>query len=160
MPRALEWHDTLFDQTLGSAAQAGIDLLSNLARNERSGATITRIILNLMFDAQLTQNQDILQVVDMGIGVFSEDAAVASAFSDPDTEIDQPARGWLYRGRGMVRLEIGENLYEGVRVDKDIRAQRRLDRGVLYLVVDSNTTEGTSATIVLRGLVRVLMRMP
>ena len=158
--RQLVWHDQLFDETLANNAQKGFDMTPALAVNERLGCTITRIIGTIYCSLGVTIAGDAVQVIDVGIGVIERDAQAANAFPDPDTEADQPGRGWMYRARELCFQETGVPFVSHAVFRFDIRAQRRLDRGMLMLIIDNNSTEGTPQSVVLRGLTRSLCRLP
>ena len=160
MARQLVWHDNLVDQTVSNGGQVAVDMIPGLSEDDRVGCTITRLIGVVFFHTQLTLTSETVQVIDLGIGVMSADAFAAGAMPDPDQEGDQPSRGWLYRSREVVWYEAGQNrMLPGV-FRFDVRAQRKLDRGTLVMVVDSNNTEGSVATVLMRGLTRTLCRLP
>ena len=159
--RKTAWYDTLVDVSVANAAQVGLDLTSDLSAPDRIGCTATRVILELWADLTVTNTTDAVQVIDIGIGVMSGEAAAASVLPDPDEATDAPAVGWLYRGRSICRLEASKNFYRPGSFKVDIRSQRILGPRVeLTLVVDNNSTEGTPATVVLRGLIRTLCKLP
>ena len=159
--RGVAWYDLLVDTNLGNAVQVGFDLTSDLSAPDRIGCTITRVLIDLWADLAVTNAGDAVQVVDVGIGVMSGEAAAASVLPDPDVSTDAPVMGWLYRGRMICRQESGLPHYRPGHLVADIRSQRKLGPRVEFtMVVDNNSTEGSTSSVLLRGLIRTLCKLP
>jgi len=100
--------------------------------------------------------------VDLGIGVAAEEAFNAGVVPDPDQASESPARGWLWRDRMvMVSNHITgppvNDIFQVSEVRADIRAMRKVDRGILYMrsiARELNPTDFAPVRIV--GIVRVL----
>ena len=91
----------------------------------------------------------------MGIGIASQDAFAAGVFPDPDTQQDEPQRGWIWRDDYLVQ-DSTNTLPPILRVSFDLHSQRKIDRGELYYVVDNNLVVGTAFNIRVKGLIRQL----
>ena len=50
--------------------------------------------------------------------------------------------------------------YTTLRLDRDLRAMRKLDRATMYLRVENDNVEGTTFAIRIAGLIRVLYKLP
>ena len=56
-------------------------------------------------------------------------------------------------------FEAAGGLYKRAMFDFDLGAQRKLDRGRLGMILDSNTSEGSAVTLIVRGMTRTLCRL-
>ena len=163
MARRLAWADTHFDISLLTATGiTGLNLLSTLEGNDT--ITVIRLIIKLYCLPQnLSDDLDGGAAVHMGIGVAANEAFVANALPDPGTPADVPARGWLWKDV-MVAVQANttgpsaHDTYWGTEVHADIRAMRKVDRGILYFVADSQDigVSGVYLPINVVGLVRAL----
>ena len=153
--RALEWFSTLADaQSVTSGSQSNNSLLSLMDTSVTKGATITRIILQLVIHLGSTAVNSRLKY---GIVIVSEDAAAANAFPDADVSSDQA--DWLVRGAEMLRVSDANDGSQFVRVFRDLRAQRILRSAddQLHFIIDQDSS-GITATYEL--FTRVLVRLP
>ena len=152
--RTLRWFQTHADaQTVTSGGQSANELLSALTVDQRKGATITRMILQLWFRADTI---DSICRVKWGIVSISEDANTASAFPDADSALD--LADWLIRGAEVVLTSDVNDGSQAVRVFRDVRSQRIL-RGATdqtHFVVDQ-ATSGTSVTYDVYSRILVLL---
>jgi len=103
-----------------------------------------------------------IQRLDMGIGVMSEEAFAVgiTASPDPRVSVDAPPRGWLWRDSMTIVIENTTGLEQGIfsfpNIRADLRAMRKVDRGVLFLVTAKTAISGAERNIDLSGLIRVL----
>ena len=119
-------------------------------------ATVVRIVLHLGISlSDPTDTSSGITQMDMAIGVCSNEAFVAGVVPDPNVEADVPARGWLWRER--LWLPHTATVQHPMDVHADLRAMRKVDRGILYLVSTSGNLQGTYGVPVLTGLVRSLV---
>ena len=135
-------------------------MMSTLDPDERRGSTVTRIIgcLTLTGATEGAVTGDVM--VDFGIGVASQEAFSAGAVSDPTDPSAQPLRGWLYRCRQFARQTTEAGHPDTAFVwTFDVKSQRKLDTGELFLVVEPNNIIGTSFNIRLIGTIRVLLKL-
>ena len=162
MRRGTAWDDKLvnFSVANGSATSA-IELVTNVADNEKRGCTLVRLLLDLYLWPATPGNVSGRQNYDLGVALISDDARLASAFPDPDDAADYPVSGWLWRTRVLV---IDETLATGPippgRVKEDIRAQRKLDRSSVMLINNNTLVEGNPFTVQVTGIIRVLYKLP
>ena len=160
MARRTRWLDQLADGLIADGAQLSSNLLQTLAMEDRDGSTVTRILLNLWWGAQTGQSSDAWTALDWGIGMVSEDASAAAVLPDPSVNEDSPVGGWLGRGRLMGRFDAGLQSVLG-HVFVDLRAQRKLGRVELKLIMDNNQI-GAEGAASMRAVwhVRTLVRLP
>ena len=157
--RGRTWADVRLN---GNALVAGTPLEVNILNVSTPADTITvvRILVDLwvLYTANITVT-DSLSIVDVGIGVTSAEAFAAggAALPSPVVVTQFPPRGWLYVASQPV-LEKAESagvISEWTRFQADLRAMRKIDKGVLFMVMhNTNITVGGSMQIV--GRVRAL----
>ena len=160
MPGRTVWFDTLVNlvATNGSGASA-LSLHSELNRDEQrlSGMTLLRTIVGLDIAHQIHDSGEGSQLVDLGIGIASQEAFSADVVPDPNTSTEHPPRGWVWRYRCRTYgFAADQAAVYNHRVDKDIRARRRLENGELFLRIFNITDQGVAGNIVVHGLIRTL----
>ncbi len=163
MARPLAWADSLFNISLITEGAGNVsgDLLATLTPSDT--ITVMRLIIHLTLMPQnLSDNIDGTVAVDLGIGVAALEAFTAGVVPDPDNPSETPARGWLWRDRMVMTANHitgppAHDTYQVQEVRADIRAMRKVDRGVLYMRTiarEMNATDFAPVRIV--GLIRVL----
>ena len=160
MPRHRAWSTKLIsDNYPASGTQIIEDLLVILPVNPVQ--TVVRIVLHL--GLILTDASGVLDgtvEMDLAIGVSSEEAFTAGVVPDPNVETEVPAAGWLWRERLWVQYSnTGSPVdrYTPMEVRADLRAMRKVDRGILYMVSQASTVQGTFDDVTLIGVVRSLI---
>jgi len=156
-PRA--WADTILNvSVVGDAAIAPVNLLASLTASD----TITAVRLVgdiLIVPENADTNESVRNLLTMGIGVTSLEAFNASVLPDARTEADFPPRGWLYRDAKPYLFSnsatFGIELAELPRFKFDLRAARRVDKGVLFLEAFNDALMGTGS-VRLMGIIRAL----
>ncbi len=159
MRRRRAWGDTRFAGFLLAASGTDKkDLLVGLTAADTK--TVTRLIVDLwaMVPSGNSLSLDRENVVDMGIGVASREAFDLETLPDPGTVTDYPQLGWLYvnslpcykSGDGLGALNIVHAHFK-----VDLRAQRKVDRGVLFMLIENIGVVGADA-VALYGRVRAL----
>ena len=158
-PRA--WGDRNIGLTLVTTIAQQIDLLSNFSASDT--ITAARLIGRLVaMPSSLTAQVEGVMQLDLAVGVVTDEAFVAAgaAIPNPSVEGAQPARGWLYKSRMFCMKEHDTGTTnEFTYIDTlqfDVRAARKVDRGKLMFVVESNTAQGTAFNVGLRGVIRAL----
>jgi len=157
--RPLAWGDTIFDQAL-VASQVNLNLLTDLAPSDT--ITAARLVGHLYFTTD-----DVLNVVDGAMAVscgvqvvtVRADAIGGSAVPNPSISAEVPARGWLWRDRGIVINAVGPGPVDFHFVSElkfDIRTMRKVDRGVLLLSLFPEGIHGTTFNTKVTGIMRVL----
>ena len=155
------WADRIFTTVL----VAGTGFVSNLLANAPTVDTLTavRIIGHLEVSPDSTSESEGSVTVDIGIGVASTEAVLigVTALPDPTQEDEYPPRGWIYvaRRRQSQSLPTGGTPTAMWRQDAifdfDVRAMRKIDKGVLFMFVETNTIDGAGSTRIV-GRVRTL----
>ncbi len=156
MAREGFWIDTSFAVDVASGAENLTSLMSGVsATQSRRGWTMVRTIIGIDIAHTVHDSGEGSQTVHMGIGVTSQEAFASGSVPDPDVATDHPTRGWViraaYRCWGFAADQAQYNVR---RVDKDIRAKRKLDNGEMYAVFKNLPNEGTAAGIRLNGWIR------
>ena len=125
------------------------------ASQSRRGWTCVRTIIGLDFARTVHDSGEGSNLVGVGIGVASQEAFTASAISNPSTNTDFPTRGWLWRAMARIwGFAADDPQFMTWRIEKDIRAKRKIDNGEMYISASNETLEGTSGAMTLTGLVR------
>jgi len=160
MPGKTVWIDTLLNMQVATGAQARQSIMTAgiTAQDVRlTGMTLLRTIIGLDIAHLVHDSGEGSQIVDLGIGVSSQEAVDAGVIADPATETDFPVRGWIYRGRYRTYgFAADQAAVYNARVDLDIRARRKLDNGEAFIVVDNTADQGSTGSIVVMGLLRHL----
>ena len=153
--REVRWFQTHADaQTVTSGGQANVEVLQALSVDQRKGATVTRIILELVLGVAQIDTKCNLK---WGIVSLTEDANTAGAFPDADAALD--LADWLVRGASIIKMSDVDDGSQFVRVSKDYRAQRIL-RGATdetHFIIDQNTS---GATVNWDLWTRILVKLP
>ena len=154
--RATSWIDTSFSTFLGpGGAQFFASLIGGLTANDLAGATVTRMLLRMSFTYSATTPVDSVQGITVAIGMASREAFAASILPDSEVDGDYPERGWLYRDV-FSYVQDSVNMAPAYHIREEVRSQRKLDNGQLYLALSNNDVSGTADSVQCRGLVRVL----
>lgn len=159
MPRHTYWVDNAQEGlTIASGAQATQRLGSSDANfiTERM-ATVIRTIWNLDINSTTVAGAFGTQVVSYGIGVESLEAFNAGTHPDPESDSEFPTRGWIMRGQCTV-FQNGVGTQIVTRCGGDIRSARKIDNGVLFLIIDNSPQVGTAFSCTFSGLIRCLIK--
>jgi len=157
-PRA--WADT---RLAGNALVAGADLILNLLIDAPTVDTLTSIRVVGEINAHYIISNTITDsdsIVDLGIGVASGQAFAVgqTALADPAGSTGYPPRGWVYCQSlycGQAVTSSTGMFNENAIFKFDVRGQRKIDKGVLFLrMVNTNINVGGAMEVV--GRVRVL----
>ncbi len=154
------WADT---RMAGLAMVAGTPIRFDLLADAPNVDTLTavRIVgdVTVQYTVSVTVT-DSLSIVDLGIGVSSNEAfAVSSSLGLPKPSVTSafPPRGWLYVASQPVfeKAESTGIIHHAARFQFDLRAMRKVDKGTLFLTMEqANITLGGSMQVT--GRVRVL----
>jgi len=153
------------DQRLaGVSVVAGTPVRLDLLENAPTIDTLTVVRIIGDLTVQYTPNStvvDSLSIIDMGIGVASVEAfATGSAgLPSPSAETQFPPRGWLYVASRPVSQQLesaGTGALNEVSLFQfDIRAMRKIDKGILFWIIE-NTDILTGGSIRVTGRIRTL----
>ena len=150
--RRRSWSDHRF---AGDALVAGADVFANLLATAPAmdTQTVIRIVGDLWVQYLVSNGiVDSLSIVDIGIGVSSVESFAISggAMPAPDDATEFPPRGWLYVASQPVSQQADAVGVISTRAHFkfDIRAMRKIDKGVLYVrLVNNNITVGGAMQI-------------
>jgi len=167
MPRRTTWIDTHLAQ-ITAAATRDSDMLAGSEEpgdTVNRGLTVTRIIINpLSMLSTTVAGAWGAQALHIGIGVSSIsafDVAASAGLPDPSVEGEAPDSGWLWKAEVIV-AQNGANGYNVVaaRQAVDVRSQRKLQQGVLFITMSNLTLFGTAFSVATHGIVRTLVKLP
>ena len=158
MARPGFWIDTVLGETLTVNVQQVVSLMTNYdASQSRRGWTLVRTIIGFDIARAVHDSGEGSHLVSSGIGIaFQEAFGVGqTAIPSPQTPTDFPVRGWIWRAQHRVwGFAADQPTIFTARIDKDIRAKRKLDNGEMYVTFMSTLEEGAAATIQVNGLIR------
>jgi len=158
MARPLAWGDTTLDILLVDGTNfTALNLLLNVTASDT--ISTMRIVGKLqVVPSSLSTAVDNISVVDLGIGVTSQEAFAAQVLPDPHAN-EQPPRGWLWKDRSAAVYGNNSGTIESWNYPVmrfDIRSSRKVDRGILFLNGRSAFTVGVAFSWRLVGHIRVL----
>ena len=156
------WADTLIEELITPGTAIITDLLVGAPTVDT--LTAVRIVGEMFCVTQTLSEIEHLETIDMGIGVSSREAFNVGVTGLPDVNnaADYPPRGWLYVARSVVQqsLPTGGTVTamwrERAHFKFDLRAMRKIDKGVLFAQWASTNVSGTSSSTSLMGRIRVL----
>jgi len=156
--RPVDWQDTQVSEAVVSGAQGSIRVDGSVTDVVARRMTAIRTIISLDVFSTTVAGAWGVQECAIGIGVISREAFAAGVFPDPVEATDKPARGWLWRThRALAQNGTGTQVV--THIEGDFRGARKLDAGLLLLIVNNTPLSGTAFPILLRGLVRVLFKV-
>ena len=160
--RTTAWDDQLILSTaLSDGVTGSVILAENVGDSEHRGCTIVRMLIGMQFMPINPGGINGQMAVTIGIGLASDDAFSAGALPDPEVDADFPVAGWMYRDRFVVgNLTPGAGPYLVLRVEKDLRAQRKLDRSTPFMSVRPDLVNGSAFSIIESGIIRILYKLP
>jgi len=159
MPRSTDWIDTVLVLDPNSGSSSNISLITGLAPVNLRGATLIRTIIRLDFCSSSIAGAYGVQLVQLGIGIASQEAFAAGVLPDPRISTDSPARGWIWRSAiAPAQNSVGSPVM--YRLDADIRGARKIENGEVFIIADNDPLVGTAFNVLVRGLVRLLIKLP
>ena len=158
MARKTFWIDKRINQSIGAGGQTSESLFEGTPPINTRQTTVVRQIIDLYMQSATVAGAWGSQIIDIGIGVISQEAATAQVFPDPNAD-ERPVSGWLFRTQCMVAQNgVGAQiLYE---CHRDIRTGRKVYDGELTIIINSLAGPGTAFTTQVRGMVRTLLLLP
>ena len=157
MPRI--WVDSIIDVDVATGTQAVDVLTSEFGTTDLrvQQMTLLRTIIGLDFARTVHDSGEGSEKLALGIGIFSQEANIASVFPEPGVAGDHPTRGWIWRGHYRVFGFAADQPAVSVRrIDLDLRGMRKLENGVCALVMDLSAMEGANSTTTVLGIIRQL----
>ena len=157
MARPGFWIDTIIGTDLVVTVTNAQSLMTDASLTQsRRGWTCVRTIIGIDIARVVHDSGEGSHNVGMGIGI-SSDAGFQASGGIPDlaTATEFPTRGWLFRAQYRVwGFAADDPTIHTVRIEKDIRAKRKIDNGVMYAVWKSTANEGAVATLRVDGIIR------
>ena len=157
-PRPRAWADLIFTQVMANnTTLAPLDILFDLGATRLDTITIVRLVgyFGLSHEALLTP-VDGIQRIDVGIGVASEPAFASGNVPEADISTEYPPRGWLYATTRRILMDTSIGTAFLPEWEFDMRASRKLDKGILYLTLSNNNVIGAGQAVLITGRVRAL----
>jgi len=157
MPRL--WIDTDAGLSLASGAVGRLTLMTGVpaASDRFHQMTLLRTIIGIDIAYTVHDSGEGSQIVSVGIGIASQDAFAAGATAGPQTDLDFPTRGWVWRARYRVFGFAADQPAVFVRrVDLDLRSQRKLENGEGYFTGFNAANEGVATAVTISGMIRQL----
>ncbi len=158
--RRTTWVDTSPNGVIVVGTQFLVGIDGNPSVSDGQGRTLTRVIGNISFACSTVAGAWGIQSLSVGIGAASREAMAATVVPDPGSIVEEPTLGWIYRDIIMVTQNGIGTPVVAARMSFDLHAQRRLDSGRHYLVIDNAAELGTSSSVLVVGLVRALYLLP
>ena len=131
-----------------------------LDMREEVNKTVDRIIVGIDLHMDNIQTNVVSMArINIGIGVATVEAFDAGAASLPGPGVTEeyPVRGWLWRWAGLCQYENatdhGVEVYKFPRLDFDLRASRKIDKGILFLAAANFAQQG-AVDVEMTGLFR------
>jgi len=122
---------------------------------------VVRMLIHLWYTSSTGTAVDGSQQLFQGIQLASEDAFAAMAVPDPNNMTEYPIGGWMYRDIIVVTESAsGQHLNNPVELWRDLRTQRKLDRSEMIFSVENNAGGGTTFSVDVQGIIRVLYKLP
>jgi len=154
--RARAWSDTRIVEDLAANGFLKKNLLAGLSISQSH--TVVRIVLDVWMIPGHAEETEFVNACDLGIGVTSAEAFTAETLPDPNAVADYPLSGWMYIATQPVKVSRPTEgiIHLGAHFKADIRAQRKIDRGVLFAYFDNIAQTGTAQPVTITGRIRAL----
>ncbi len=157
--RKTRWIDTNISDSLETVTvSTPLSLFAGLGFDDLPGMTVIRQIITLNF-VPAPGTAVGAQRMFWGIGIVTGDAFSADALPDLGTQNEEPVRGWLAKGQGVVVRNTGWTSIHTVQ--QDSRSMRKIDADVeLYFQWTNLGMQLTAFDVELQGLIRTLVKLP
>ena len=152
--KVVEWFNTIVSviHTAGAGTGETAELTTLVVQDERKGANIKRVILNLTLHLQTT---GVSTRWTVGMYIIEGDANAANAFADPDG-LDQP--GWLWQEQFVFQRDADAGP-QVLQINRDFKTNRKLGSKQAHLIIVATTGTGES-NVTVRGNARMLISKP
>jgi len=163
--RRVAWCDFLMDETLADTVVHLDNLLVNAPVSDTM--TVIRIIGDFKVILPAAGETETRQNIDVGIGVINQEAfdlGTGVGIPNPTVEDSTPPRGWLYAARQPVLQSLPPGATpaamwrESAHFKFDLRGQRKIDKGVLYMWLEMNVASGSTTQPIAVGRIRSLFK--
>ena len=153
------WIDTVFDVDVASGTSRTDSLMTGVSSTQTrfDRMTLLRTIVGLDVARAVHDSGEGSEKVSLGIGVTSQEAFAAGIVADPETASDFPVKGWVWRASYRVYgFAADQPAVFNVRIDKDLRGNRKLENGEMYMATTVAALEGSNSSTTIVGIVRQL----
>ena len=159
MPRM--WIDTSAALLLAAGGSLHKSLMTDFTRQQTrlQQMTLLRTVIGIDIGRLVHDSGEGSEMTSLGIGVASQEAFTAGVTSLPDPNIDAdfPTRGWIWRARYRTYgFAADQPAVFNVRVDLDLRSQRKLENGEAFFIGHNELVNGTTSVVQVTGLIRQL----
>ena len=155
--RRTVWANTHVSVSIPNAGESLFSLHAQVL-SENFDLTVVRTLISLDILEGVTAAVVGIQAVYMGIGIASQESFNASVVPNPQIITESPARGWLWKAMRLVQGTQTLNSYRIVHIEYDIAAQRKLDKGEMYMVIENNAFDGVAGAVRVHGEIRTLFK--
>ncbi len=160
--RGRVWTDLDVDENHVGGGIGLKDLLVN-AEVDLQTKTVIRCIGRLLVIPSVVANATVsAQRMTLGIGVISREsfAAAGTSVPNPGLAVEAPITGWYFKDAATLVNQQDSGTVEAWHFPEflwDIRAARRVDRGIFFLRFQNNDLLAGTTTVKVVGLVRCLV---
>ena len=159
--RGTQWFDTNVNlQATDGVQSTPLTLLpADVNARDVPGLTIIRTLVDLSIHPVVPVSVFGGQRVLLGAGIVTADAFLANALPDLNAPSDEPIRGWMFKN---ARHSFqSENSFQFATMHADIHSQRKLDLDTeVFFTIFNQAVTGTSFTVEVNGLIRLLVKLP
>jgi len=155
------WIDTLIGINQGTGGTNFQTLMGGFTapQTRLTGMTLLRTIIGLDVAYVVHDAGEGSQDVAIGIALGETDQIAAGFGSLPNPEVatDFPRLPWVWRARYRIfGFAADQPTVFTRRIDLDIRAQRKLENAIAYLITTNTAREGVASSVAVSGFVRQL----
>ena len=156
--RHLFWVDSFVSLIMSTANGDVESLMTGLSSTEsRMGLTLMRSILCLEVGRLIPDSGEGNDIVDIGIGIASQEAFAANVLSDPNVITEFPIGGWIFRCRVRTFGFAADASVAYSRViERDLRNKRKINNGEMFITGFNTANQGSASTCSVDGIVRNL----
>ena len=151
------WDDTLINFSVGAGAQSET-LLQLVPGTLSEGFTLVRSLIRLQVTSNNIVGTNGSMLMRLGIGLTTKEAFDAGVVSDPNVNTEAPIHDWIWRDSCLVQQD--DPALPPTFCNFDIRSQRKIAAGRIYLVTAADLCLGSSFSVRLTGIIRLLILRP
>ena len=163
--RRVAWCDFLMNFAMSNGEVVLDNLLANAPVSDT--LTVVRILGDFKCALSAVSEVETFQSVDVGIGVINQEAfdlGTGVGIPNPTVEDSTPPRGWLYAHCDLTSQSLPTGgtpvtmWRETAHFKFDLRGQRKIDKGVLFMWSEANVIAGSNSSLTAIGRIRVLFK--
>ena len=159
MPRL--WIDSIFNDTVTTGVDVIRTLMEGVSETQTrfDQMTLLRTIIGIDCARTVHDSGEGSEALTIGIAIASQDAFAtgSGALPQPNVSASFPAKPWVWRMRYRIfGFAADQPAIFTRRIDMDIRSQRKLENGELYVHSNLSAVEGANSGVNLTGAIRTL----